>query len=261
MAAAGCAPACVEGRIQVTDVTRVFVAKDVELITAHVERRGERTATVHALYAAPSAVTPRLLINADRRALSAMAPAALAVMNAGFFTPQRKPTGLLASGGKVHSRFVSAGGAAGSGVLVLEDGVVRLLERDAVQPGRSFAQATLAIQAGPRIIENGNKPGIRSDDGARANRTVIGADGSGRLVLAVVLGTGNWTSGPTLFELQQILGAPGLGAGGHAELGLAFALNLDGGPSTGLHVRHAVHRFDAPEASPVYSVLCLEAAR
>ena len=258
--AAGCNSSCNSDALSVRAVERAMLATGVELVTATVVRGGASVATVRAIYAEPSALSTRVVINRAEAPLSELAPNALAVLNAGFFTPERKPTGLLVSGGKVHNALVPAGGAAGSGVVLIEGGVVSMLERDKIAKGRAFDRASLALQAGPRLIENGGRPGIRSDDGERAHRTAIGADATGRLVVAVVRGTGAWTSGPPLFELQQILGVKGLGAAAK-DLELVFALNLDGGPSTGMHVRHREHGFDAPEAAPVYSALAVEVAR
>ena len=240
--------------IRVASVQRQTIAPGIEMVTAALERGGSEGGSLHALYLDPKRARTSVLINGDKSPLEALAPDALAVVNAGFFTPEWRATGLLVTEGKTLSRFVSAGGAAGSGVVVVEDGRPLLLEREKVGK-RGFDRASLAIQAGPRVIENGGKHGIRSDDGMRAHRTVIGADQRGRLAIAVVLGPGAWNSGPTLFELQSLLSTTGLGKTGHRDLAFAFALNLDGGPSSGLHVRHREHGFAAPEASPVYSAL------
>jgi exopolysaccharide biosynthesis protein len=74
---------------------------------------------------------------------------------------------------------------------------------------------------------------------------VIGADAKNRVVIAVIVGPGGWATGPTLFELQQLL---------RRDLGLAFALNLDGGPSTGMYLR-GEPAIEVPESAPVHSVL------
>jgi len=155
---------------------------------------------------------------------------------------------------------VKKGGAAGSGVLVVDEAGVHLFERSAIEKA-DYRGARLAIQAGPRLIEKGERPGIRSDDKKPGNRTVIGADARGRLALAVVVGPSSALSGPTLYELMDLLGKKGLGRSAHPELRFAFALNLDGGPSTGLAVRHPKHGSSTTEAAPVLSVLALRAKR
>ncbi|MCK6549113.1 phosphodiester glycosidase family protein [Myxococcota bacterium] len=244
------------------DVHRVEArehAGGLEVVDVTLTRGGAPGGRVVALYFSSRSITPRLLLNDGAEDLAELAPGALAVVNAGFFTPERRPTGLLVSEGKTLSPFVREGGGAGSGVFILEGHVPTLLPRDQVKK-RSFERTTLAIQAGPRVIEPGGTDGIRSDDGQRANRTVIGRDRAGRVAIAVVLGPKSWATGPTLFELQRILGKRGLGRLA-PELAFEEALNLDGGPSTGLDLRLPSRPVRASESAPVHSVLALEGAR
>ncbi len=246
-----------EGALRITLVRRTEVAPGIELVETEL-RRGEHDAgRLVAVYAAPDRVEPKIIFNRARRALAAIAPSAALVVNGGYFTPERKPTGLLVTSGRTLHPLVPKGGAAGSGVFVLEENRARLLPR-AQAKGRDFSRARFAIQAGPRLIEPDGKDGIHSDDGARANRTAIGADGKGRIALVVThagaKSPSGTTSGPTLFELQRLLGTDGLGRIA-PELALRFALNLDGGPSTGLHVPS--ESMDLPERSPVHSVITL----
>lgn len=238
-------------------IERTTLGPGLELLEAVLVRGDVESGRLVVLYAETGAVVPELLINEGQRRLGALAPGALVVTNAGYFTAERRPTGLLVSGGRALSPFVREGGGAGSGVLVLEQGAVQLLERERVGQ-RSFAGAALAIQAGPRVIEPGGEPGIRRDDGIRANRTVIGADYQGRLALAAAYAApdGGTRTGPTLFELQHLLGAEGLGEVAE-HLAFAFALNLDGGPSTGFHLRAPERTVELPEAVRVHSVLVL----
>lgn len=244
------------GPLSLGEVTRRPLADGVELIEGTIQRGGNHAGKLHAIYADLAKVDADIVINEDRLGLPRVAPDTLAVMNAGFFTPDWKPTGLLVSGGKRISGLVPRGGAAGSGVLLLKNGKLRLKEREHTKR-EDLQHVAMGIQAGPRLIENGGRPGIRSDDGKRGHRTFIGADQRGRLVMGVVLGPGSVNSGPTLFELQGVLTAAGLGRSAHAELGLAFALNLDGGSSSGMVVRHPDHGRELPEAAAVYSVLAL----
>jgi hypothetical protein len=248
------------GPLSLGAASRRAVAPGVEVLSAPVRRGARRAGRLVAIYAEPDAVELDLFVNGGQAALRDLAAGALAVMNAGYFTEARRPTGLLVSGGKVLSPFVPNAGAAGSGVLVVAEGEVRLLARDAVRPA-DYRGARLAIQAGPRVVEPGGQPGIRSDDGARANRTVVGRDGAGRLVLLVVHNPdGGQAAGPTLHELMALLGPAGLGAVA-PELALDFALNLDGGPSTGLSLRDEAVDAELAEAAPVLSVIALSPAR
>lgn len=236
-------------------VERITIEAGIEVVDGELVRGDESAGRIVVLYADPVRATPEIHINEGQDPLAVLERDALAVINAGFFTPERRATGLLVSKGHVLSPLVPKGGSAGSGVFVQRDGVLELLERDRAK-GLTFTPTTFAVQAGPRIIEPGGHPGIRSDDGAHANRTVLGADGRGWLAIALVLGSAGWASGPTLFELQSLLTADGLGKE-HKDLAFAFALNLDGGPSTGMHLRSAHHAVSAPESAPVHSFISI----
>ncbi len=238
--------------LRLAHIERTPLSSGVELVRADLVRGARSVGEFVAVYSDPAHIHAELHLNPDKDPLASMlGPDTMAVLNAGFFTPERRPTGLLVSHGRVLSPFVPEAGGAGSGVLILEEGRVQLLERDGVGT-RDFARTTLAIQAGPRVIESTGQMGILSDDGQRAHRTVAGVDDRGRLALAVVLGSRGPSSGPTLFELQSLLSNQSLG-----PLAFRFALNLDGGPSTGLHLKSASVRINRPESSPVHSVLTL----
>ncbi|MBK6684108.1 MAG: phosphodiester glycosidase family protein [Deltaproteobacteria bacterium] len=231
----------------------------LELLTAELQRGSSPIGRLAVVYAEPTAITLDLLINAKRQALSELNDDALLVVNAGYFTKDWRPTGLLHVQGKTLSPLIKEGGSAGSGVLVVEGPEVRLVRRDVMAQAAPGSWA-LAIQAGPRVIEPDGEPGIRSDDGARANRTVLGRDGRGRLALAVTYDEdAGITSGPTLFELQRLLGLEGVGKIG-AHLAFTAALNLDGGPSTGLHLNRPEGAIHWDEAGVVYSALVIKAA-
>lgn len=248
-------PGAADASIALVDVRRDRGPSGLEVVRARLEHGARDRGALVAVYADLATYRPRIALNPGRRPLEAWLEDAEVVANAGYFTRERRPTGLLASAGELLHPFVPEAGAAGSGVLLVEDGEARLLERDAVG-ARDFASVELAIQAGPRIIEPDGSPGIWSDDGMRANRTVLGIDGTGRLVVAVVhADDAGLARGPSLFELQNALGPEGLGRIA-PELALRAALNLDGGPSSGLFAR--APRIALPAASRVVSVLTLE---
>ncbi|MBI2376391.1 MAG: phosphodiester glycosidase family protein [Deltaproteobacteria bacterium] len=214
---------------------------------------------IHAIFGDPKKVGFELVMNPERKPVAHVRTDAMVVANAAYFTPDFRPTGLLVSNGKTISPFVRGAGGAGSGVFVLENGAIELLERDKVGT-RSFGMATLAIQAGPRIIEPDGSRGIHRDDGTGAHRTVIGADARGHLALAIIVGGSEPWAGPSLYETQLLLGPNGLGAE-RPELELRFALNLDGGPSSAIEVRHSSYRLSIAEGSPVLSILALSPIR
>ena len=241
------------GQLQVHDTHRKVLADGTELVEANLYRGAANAGRLVALFIDPKTATLEVAINTKKRKLEDLAPNAQLVMNAGYFTPEYRPTGLLVSKGRVHSAFVPSGGPAGSGVLLIEDGRVQLLRREDID-ARRFEGTEFAIQAGPRLIESDGRHGIRSDDGQHANRSFIGADQRGWLVLGVVhRADGGLGGGPSLFELQRVLL--------QLENGLrkiAFALNLDGGPSTGLILR-AAPQLTLAESATVYSALTVRA--
>jgi exopolysaccharide biosynthesis protein len=236
--------------VHLTGLERSSPAPGIEVVEGVADRGREESRFV-AVFMDPTRVVGS--IEAERAALAATSPEAAVVVNGGYFTPEGRATGLLYAGGEVINPFVPTGGGAGSGVLVSKGGAVRLFRREDLRRD-DYEGATFAIQAGPRIIESGGEPGIRSDDGLRANRTAIGRDRRGFLALAIVYGRPPNGSGVTLHELQRLLGPEGIGA---FDDSLAFdlALNLDGGPSTGLVVR-GDRGISLPEASRVHNALC-----
>jgi hypothetical protein len=253
--------ACRDGaddtQVRIKHIERFPLADGVEKVEVQILRGKESLGTLHAVYAETDKISVKIELNPDRKPISEHAPKALLVTNAGFFTEVWKPTGFLKSENKSLAPFISKGGPAGSGLLLIDDGRVVLRERSKTTK-TDLESANFGIQAGPRVIEKDGQPGIRSDDGKRRNRTIIGSDKRGRLVIACLISDTNWSDGLSLFELQNLIGSPGLGAAGHGDLQFAFALNLDGGPSTGFHLRHPRIASNAPESKTVQSVLSLQ---
>lgn len=218
-------------------------------------QRGHRELGAFMLFAfPPQALEIAIHLNPEKRPLVSLLGTADLVVNGSFFTDRHQATGLLLSQGQRLSRFISSGGPGGSGVLVLAANQISLLARDDLDTKR-LKNADLAIQAGPRIIEAGGEPGIRSDNGKRANRSFLGKDQQGRLVVGVVYDQSTArTGGITLFELQELLlkGLPKATAG----LQIDALLNLDGGPSTGLITRLGGQRA-LEESAPILSYLAI----
>jgi hypothetical protein len=105
-----------------------------------------------------------------------------------------------------------------------------------------------AIQAGPFVIDPGGAVGVRAGT-ARAKRSLIALDASGRVMLLV-------TGSLTLHHVAVLLHdhAPALGFGQ-----VERALNLDGGPSTGLSVALDDPTWSMAERGPVRNVLVIAA--
>jgi len=218
-------------------------------------RGGQVVARMVSVHIEPGGARARIVSNPDREPLSALAPQADVVANAGFFTPEFEPTGLLVSEGRILHAFVGHGGSAGSGVLVWRnDGTITLHDRGEFALDR-VEDIRVAIQAGPRLVEADAAPGIRSNDYAFAHRTVVGRDRAGRFVILAVHSTPRGQFGPSLWEMMRLVGEEGLGMVS-PDLALDVALNLDGGPSSGLFVRPA--EIEMPEGEAVPSALVLE---
>lgn len=153
-------------------------------------------------------------------------PQALLVINGGFWSPEGEPEGLSVDGSGTRSEYDED---LGGGVLVITNDRVAVHDGETFEPGLSEASSVrFAIQAKPRLVVRGVL-NIARDDGRFADRTglCVPADAT-RLVVVIARGNDSRArSGPSLFEFGQDL----------VELGCREALNLDGGPSTGVAYR------------------------
>jgi hypothetical protein len=141
-------------------------------------------------------------------------PGALAAFNGGYFEADYRPTAWL----RVHGQDWSPAHRTNAG------GVLALKATSAyVGPlaGLPF-DPELGIQNGPLLVEADGAVGIHVDDGKRAARTVVCASGG---ALRLVLVPADPGDGPTLLELARWL---------VSVAACSVALNLDGGPSTGV---------------------------
>jgi len=145
---------------------------------------------------------------------------ALAAMNAGFFTPEGKPLGLVIAGGKRSGAWNSAS-SLGSGIFA-ENGTGRLSISRRGSPS-AFHDARELIQAGPLLVENGGAVG-GLDPGKMAVRSILLTDGGTR-----------WWIGKTSSCSLAALG-DALASQSPAPWPVRHALNLDGGRSTDLFV-------------------------
>ncbi len=145
---------------------------------------------------------------------------ALAVLNAGFFTPEGAPLGLVIS----RSRSAGSWNSASS----LGSGIFRESSAGALGISRRSTRAAAAgsrelIQAGPLLIENG-VPISGLDSTKPAVRAIILTDGRSR-----------WWIGRTSPSTLATLGRA-LSSGSPAPWKVRHALNLDGGRSTDLYI-------------------------
>lgn len=163
---------------------------------------------------------------ADARS-AADANGGLAATNAGFFTPEGSPLGLVVSRGAVSGAWNSAS-SLGSGVWhETAAGGLSILRRESL--GRAGAAASQElIQAGPMLVDRG-KPTGGLEAVKQSARTVVLWDGGTRWWLGC-------TSSCTLAELASALGQEA----GPAGWKPASGLNLDGGRSSDLWVSSKV---------------------
>ena len=149
-----------------------------------------------------------------------------AAVNAGFFTPEGTPLGMVVSNGKSSGTWNSSS-SLGSGLwLELASGQSAITRRE--KTGRSGAGAARElIQAGPLLVENG--------------RTVSGLDAVKSSVRTVILWDGGsrwWIGRSSACTLSQLAAA--LSHGQPAGWPVHHALNLDGGRSSDLWISETI---------------------
>ena len=150
----------------------------------------------------------------------------LAAVNAGFFTPEGGPLGLVASAGKISGAWNSASSLGNAVWYQSPAGTSAIVRREKL--GRAAA-ATMRelIQAGPLLVENGRAVG-----GLEATKT------SARSVILWDGGTRWWLGCSSPCSLAAL--AQALTIGTPAAWPIRQALNLDGGRSSDLWISEAV---------------------
>ena len=141
---------------------------------------------------------------------------ALLVVNGGFYTERYEATGLIVSDGVARGQSYDGFGGM---FLVTEQGPeLRSLHEQPYDPAEMHRAG---LQSFPLLVKAGGEVGFPEEDGQQARRTVVGKDTAGRL-LFLVAPRGFFT----LHQLSRYLA--------DSDLDLEMALNLDGGPSSGL---------------------------
>jgi hypothetical protein len=168
--------------------------------------------------------------------------AGLAVVNGGYFEADFRPSTWLKNAGvELGPKSDTSKG----GVLALGAG------QPYVGPfaGLDFEPA-LAVQSFPLLVEPDAKPGIRRDDGRRAARTVVCMVARKLRFIVISAPRGE---GPTLFETSELLRAAT-----PRGFGCRVALNLDGGPSSGVWFGPAIASKQRPPLANVgYAIAIL----
>jgi exopolysaccharide biosynthesis protein len=195
----------------------------VRVIMRKVKRRDE--SQIKALIFDEKDCELRIISQTDRataKPLSEILASTKAVggTNGGYFQPKDlTPSGLEIALGKQTGSFIDDNSDYGS--LAVSGGKGRLLwQREAGDLSRYDG----LIQCSPKLVDQGRSNlGNNDANDHRAMRTFLATDGSGKWLLGVC----SWIK---LNELASLLATPEI----FPELKIVRALNLDGGPSTGL---------------------------
>jgi hypothetical protein len=192
---------------------------------------------------APTCCTYSLDTSTEPRDLDAWAeahPDALLLANAAYFHEDLSPSGMLISkGARVGERSFDLDK---SGLIVL-DPQVQILDT-AVE---KFTEASLneAFQSYPFLIKNG-EIAITGDSGLSARRTFFGTDTAGNTYVGIL-----HLTDLSLFRLAHVLS--------EMDISWKHAINLDGGPSTGLIMQRDGRSEHMDSLTPVGSVIVVEA--
>ncbi len=158
------------------------------------------------------------------------------VFNSGFFSKNHKPLGLRMSGGKVLNRLKRI---SWWGVFYIKNkrAYIKAFKNFHYQRGINFA-----IQAGPRLIDNGRLISLRP---GTAERTALGITKAGDIILAITD-----SALITTRELAVIL---------RDTLHCTYALNLDGGGSTQLYTNTPLLKLQVTGRNYVPDPICIHA--
>lgn len=168
---------------------------------------------------------------------------AVLAVNGGFFDPEMRPLGLARSEGRVLSKYTKTPG----GVLVVQDGRGALFDAEAFEPSPS----TFAIQCLPRLVVD-RQTNLHRETGKRAERTALCLKQNGEVLEAVYVRGTSKAEHPTLLEFAEYLLA----------LGCENALNLDGGPSSGIVTRSGeVLTYENPMGVIRHAIVALPSTR
>ncbi|MBN1312038.1 MAG: phosphodiester glycosidase family protein [Anaerolineae bacterium] len=173
---------------------------------------------------------------------------ALVIVNAGFFQADFQTAGLLAADGEVFGVSfdqIDAQYYGFGGMFSVTGGRpdLRMLGAAPYQPGEPLDQA---VQGLPMLLREGGVPVSFDLPDRTARRTVVSIDAAGAVLLISV----PWSM-VSLYELRDWLAR-------ESELELDAALNLDGGPSSGLILKAGGWSAQYDSWSKVPSVLVID---
>jgi len=161
------------------------------------------------------------------------------LINGGFFNENNEPTGWVVVNGEVKGTNQYSPDL--SGILLIEEGKADLI--DSLEATSTVLTPTTSIlQSFPVLIHKGGKPGITENSDKIARRTVLAKNLQDEFLVIIVDQTP-----VSLFDLMQGLQ--------NSDLSIDLALNLDGGPSTGLIAQIADHSKSIIPLTPLPQVV------
>lgn len=163
---------------------------------------------------------------------------ALVVVNGGYFRildERYLPAGLLIVDGQVYGE--SYGDFAGMFLVTPSGPQIRWLTERPYNTGESIL---FALQSFPMLVKPGGSLGFAAEheDSIQARRTVLGQDRAGRIIFLVAS-----RSHFTLHQLSRYLV--------ESDLDLEVAVNLDGGPSSGMVIAGSAESVSAYSTLPI----------
>ena len=139
------------------------------------------------------------------------------IINGGYFNEDYSPSGFLVKNGvRIGDKMFDQDK---SGLIVVTDGAISIRDL-AVRPIEEKETFEFALQSYPFLVKN-SKPALTEDSGKTAKRTIVAVDAGGNTYIIALL------TDVSLYEAMNKL----------TSLNIPFtqAINLDGGPSTGIY--------------------------
>lgn len=163
--------------------------------------------------------------------------------NGGFYTEDKKPTGLFITNDIVYREKVSSNFLNGFfSVDKNNQAIISVLF--------SLAPVKFSLQSGPLLFSEGLPAGLKIKDDFSARRVAVGTTTDDKLIFMVFYNQESQYDGPKLSALPQIIAEINSKVG----LNLKNALNLDGGSASLFMAKNT----RLSELSQVGSFLCLK---
>lgn len=163
---------------------------------------------------------------------------AICAVNAGFYDESDRPVGLHVSRGRTLRPW-GMRHKTSAGVLYFHDGRWKIIANGTYRAywvrRRPPKPMTEAVQCYPLLVAKGRVLRSWQAGSKIAARSAVGLDARGRLLFAVT--ENDILSGLSLCEMAEFM---------RSALGCEIALNLDGGPSSQLYLRHGTTRLEVP---------------